>query len=46
MDSFILYNAEINLPTHVKVLALEKYEIINKMSSVQIQEISENNDTS
>ena len=46
MDSFILYNAEINPPTDVKVLELEKEEIINQKSNVQIQEISENNDTS
>jgi len=44
MDSFILYNAEINPPTDVKVLALEQEEIINQKFSVQIQEISDNND--
>ena len=46
MDSFILYNAEIDPPTELEVLAAEPKEITNEKSSVQIQEISENNETS
>ena len=45
MDSFILYNAEFDLPTELEVPAIEPKEIANK-SSVQIQEISEDNETS
>jgi len=46
LDSYILYNAEIDPPTDVKLLEFGQEEIINEKSSVQIQEIAENNDTS
>ena len=46
MYSFILYNAEIDPLNEVKVLAVEQEEITNEKSSVLIQEISKNNDTS
>ena len=45
MDSFILYNAEFDLPTELEVPTTEPKEIANK-SSIQIQEISEENETS
>ena len=46
MDSYILYNAESDSSNELEVLAAEPKEITNDKSSVQIQEISENNDTS
>jgi len=46
MDSFILYNAESDPSNELEVLAVETKEITNENSSVQIQEISENNETS
>lgn len=46
MDSFILYNAEIDPSNELEFLAAEPKEIIREKSSVQIQEISENNETS
>jgi len=46
MDSFILYNAEIDPPHAIKVLADKTKEIANEKSSVRIQEISENHETS
>ena len=46
MDSFILYNAENNPSIDVKVLAIGQEEIIHQNSSLQIQEISMNNDIS
>jgi len=46
MDSFILYNVEIDPSTELEVLVVESKEITNDKSSVQIHEISENNETS
>ena len=46
MDSFILYTAEIDTPHAIKVFADETEKIANERSSVQIQEISENHETS
>lgn len=46
MDSFIFYNAESDPSTEVYFLSTEPEEIINEKSTVQIQEIIENNDTS
>jgi len=46
MDSFILYNAEIDPPHAIKVLADETEKIANKKSSVRIQEVSKNHEIS
>jgi len=46
IDSFILYNAEIDPPHEIKVLADKIEEIANEKSSVRIQEIFENHETS
>ena len=46
IDSFILYSAESDSSNELEVLAAEPKEITNEKSSVQIQEISENNETS
>ena len=46
MDSFILYNAENDSSNELEVLVAEPKEITNEKSSVQIQEIFKNNDTS
>jgi len=45
MDSFILYNAEIDPLTDVKVLTLKQEEISNQTFNIHIQEISEHSDT-
>ena len=46
MDSFIIYNVEIDPPHTIKVIADEIEKISNERSSVWIQQISENHDTS
>jgi len=46
MDSFILYNVETNPSNNLEVLAAKPKEIKKEKSSVQIQELSENNETS
>ena len=46
MDSFILYNVEIDPPHEIKVLVDEIEKIGNEKSGVWIQEISENHETS
>ena len=43
MDSFILYNTEIQTQTDVKMVTLSQDEFLDKESTVQIQEILENN---
>ena len=45
-DSFILYNAEIDPPHEMKVLADETGKIVSERSRVWIQEISKNHETS
>lgn len=44
MDSFILYNDKVNLATNIKVLPLEQEKVVSEKSSLQIQEIVENDD--
>jgi len=46
MDSFILYNAEIDPPHEIKSLAEETEKIANERSSVRIQEIFETHEKS